>query len=141
MSTAENIDPFVFTDNAANKVKELIEEEGNPALKLRVFVTGGGCSGFQYGFTFDEEVAEDDTTIWSAPRLITRMVWKAPSSSSATPTPLQPAAAVRPSRSDRQQAAPHATKVTRANGSLVHQPPSSTLSGHVRTEQHSLQTS
>lgn len=49
MSTAENIDPFVFTDNAANKVKELIEEEGNPALKLRVFVTGGGCSGFQYG--------------------------------------------------------------------------------------------
>lgn len=157
MSTAENIDPFVFTDNAANKVKELIEEEGNPALKLRVFVTGGGCSGFQYGFTFDEEVAEDDTTMekngvqllidpmsyqyLSAPRLITRMAWKAPSSSSATPTPLQPAAAVRPSRSDRQQAAPHATKVTRANGSLVHQPPSSTLSGHVRTEQHSLQTS
>ena len=63
MSTAENIDPFVFTDNAANKVKELIEEEGNPALKVRVFVTGGGCSGFQYGFTFDEEVAEDDTTM------------------------------------------------------------------------------
>ena len=63
MSTAENIDPFVFTDNAANKVKELIEEEGNSALKLRVFVTGGGCSGFQYGFTFDEEVAEDDTTM------------------------------------------------------------------------------
>ena len=63
MSTAENIDPFVFTDNAANKVTELIEEEGNPALKLRVFVTGGGCSGFQYGFTFDEEVAEDDTTM------------------------------------------------------------------------------
>jgi len=55
--------PLVFTDSAANKVKELIEEEGNPALKLRVFVTGGGCSGFQYGFTFDEEVAEDDTTL------------------------------------------------------------------------------
>lgn len=55
--------PFVFTDSAANKVKELIDEEGNPALKLRVFVTGGGCSGFQYGFTFDEEVAEDDTTL------------------------------------------------------------------------------
>jgi iron-sulfur cluster insertion protein len=53
--------PLVFTDSAAGKVKELIEEEGNPALKLRVFVTGGGCSGFQYGFTFDEEVAEDDT--------------------------------------------------------------------------------
>ncbi len=55
--------PLVFTDSAANKVKELIEEEGNPALKLRVFVTGGGCSGFQYGFTFDEEVADDDTTM------------------------------------------------------------------------------
>lgn len=55
--------PFVFTDSAAGKVKELIEEEGNPALKLRVFVTGGGCSGFQYGFTFDEEVSEDDTTM------------------------------------------------------------------------------
>ncbi len=56
-------DPFVFTDNAANKVKELIEEEGNPDLKLRVFVSGGGCSGFQYGFTFDEEMNEDDTTL------------------------------------------------------------------------------
>ena len=54
---------LVFTDNAANKVKELIDEEGNPALKLRVFVTGGGCSGFQYGFTFDEEVNDDDTTM------------------------------------------------------------------------------
>ena len=54
---------FVFTDSAAGKVKELIEEEGNPSLKLRVFVTGGGCSGFQYGFTFDEEVNEDDTTM------------------------------------------------------------------------------
>ena len=46
--------PLVFSDNAAGKVKQLIEEEGNPELKLRVFVTGGGCSGFQYGFTFDE---------------------------------------------------------------------------------------
>ena len=54
---------LVFTDSAANKVKELIDEEGNPSLKLRVFVTGGGCSGFQYGFTFDEEVNEDDTTM------------------------------------------------------------------------------
>src|SRR5207237_5294877 len=53
--------PLVFTDAAATKVKSLIEEEGNPELKLRVFVTGGGCSGFQYGFTFDEDVAEDDT--------------------------------------------------------------------------------
>ncbi|HMV05044.1 MAG TPA: iron-sulfur cluster insertion protein ErpA [Accumulibacter sp.] len=55
--------PFVFTDSAANKVKELIEEEGNPDLKLRVFVTGGGCSGFQYGFTFDEVASEDDTAL------------------------------------------------------------------------------
>lgn len=55
--------PLVFTDSAANKVKELIQEEGNPDLKLRVFVTGGGCSGFQYGFTFDEATAEDDTVM------------------------------------------------------------------------------
>ena len=56
-------DVLIFTDSAAAKVRELIEEEGNPDLKLRVFVTGGGCSGFQYGFTFDEEVAEDDAVI------------------------------------------------------------------------------
>jgi iron-sulfur cluster insertion protein len=55
--------PLVFTDSAANKVKELIEEEGNPGLKLRVFVSGGGCSGFQYGFTFDEDANEDDTAM------------------------------------------------------------------------------
>ena len=55
--------PLIFTDSAAQKVKELILEEGNDALKLRVFVTGGGCSGFQYGFTFDEEVNEDDATM------------------------------------------------------------------------------
>lgn len=54
---------LVFTDSAVAKVKDLIAEEGNAALKLRVFVTGGGCSGFQYGFTFDEEVNEDDTTV------------------------------------------------------------------------------
>ena len=65
---AENIQtempsPFVFTDSAAAKVADLIAEEGNPELKLRVFVQGGGCSGFQYGFTFDEIVNEDDTTI------------------------------------------------------------------------------
>jgi len=53
---------LIFTDSAASKVKELIEEEGNPSLKLRVFVSGGGCSGFQYGFTFDEEVSDDDTS-------------------------------------------------------------------------------
>ena len=61
MSDAEL--PLVFTDSAANKVKELILEEGNPDLKLRVFVTGGGCSGFQYGFTFDEIVNDDDTSM------------------------------------------------------------------------------
>jgi len=55
--------PLVFTDSAAAKVKNLIEEEGNTDLKLRVFVQGGGCSGFQYGFTFDEVVNEDDATM------------------------------------------------------------------------------
>ena len=55
--------PLVFTDSAAGKVKQLIDEEGNPDLKLRVFVTGGGCSGFQYGFTFDEAVNDGDTVI------------------------------------------------------------------------------
>lgn len=53
--------PLVFTDSAAAKVAELVAEEGNPDLKLRVFVQGGGCSGFQYGFTFDEVVNDDDT--------------------------------------------------------------------------------
>ena len=56
-------DVLIFTDSAAAKVRELIEEEGNPDLKLRVFVTGGGCSGFQYGFTFDEIVNDDDTQV------------------------------------------------------------------------------
>ena len=55
--------PLVFSDNAAGKVKQLIDEEGNPDLKLRVFVSGGGCSGFQYGFTFDEVTNEDDTAL------------------------------------------------------------------------------
>jgi iron-sulfur cluster insertion protein len=55
--------PLVFTDNAAAKVKQLIDEEGNLDLKLRVFVTGGGCSGFQYGFTFDETISDDDTSM------------------------------------------------------------------------------
>lgn len=55
-------DFLVFTDSAVGKVRELIEEEGNSALKLRVFVSGGGCSGFQYGFTFDEEVNDDDVS-------------------------------------------------------------------------------
>ena len=56
-------DPLFFSENAANKVKQLIEEEGNPELKLRVFVTGGGCSGLQYCFTFDEVTNEDDTVM------------------------------------------------------------------------------
>jgi iron-sulfur cluster insertion protein len=55
--------PLIFTDSAVAKVADLIAEEGNPDLKLRVFVQGGGCSGFQYGFTFDEAVNEDDTLV------------------------------------------------------------------------------
>ena len=55
--------PIVFTDSAAGKVAELVAEEGNPELKLRVFVQGGGCSGFQYGFEFDENRAEDDVAV------------------------------------------------------------------------------
>jgi len=55
--------PLEFTDAAARKVSELIAEEGNDQLKLRVFITGGGCSGFQYGFTFDEDLTEGDTEI------------------------------------------------------------------------------
>ncbi len=58
-----NEEAINFTDNAAAKVSELIAEEGNDDLKLRVYVSGGGCSGFQYGFTFDEESNEDDTLI------------------------------------------------------------------------------
>lgn len=52
-----------FTDAAARKVGRLIEQEGNPELKLRVYIQGGGCSGFQYGFTFDEEIQDGDTQI------------------------------------------------------------------------------
>ena len=62
-AVAEMPAPLVFTDSAANKVKQLIDEEGNADLKLRVFVSGGGCSGFQYGFTFDETQNEDDTVM------------------------------------------------------------------------------
>lgn len=54
---------LTFSDVAANKVKTLIAEEENPDLKLRVYITGGGCSGFQYGFTFDEKVNDGDMTI------------------------------------------------------------------------------
>lgn len=65
MSLADSFEvaPLYLTDNAALKVKTLIEEEANNDLKLRVFVTGGGCSGFQYGFTFDEIAADDDTMV------------------------------------------------------------------------------
>ena len=65
MSVVETHDavPMVLTEGAAQKVMNLISEEGNPELKLRVFVTGGGCSGFQYGFSFDEAVNDDDTVI------------------------------------------------------------------------------
>lgn len=65
MNTSENIveSPLNFTCAAASKVKELILEEGNDALMLRVFITGGGCSGFQYGFTFEENVTEGDTVV------------------------------------------------------------------------------
>ncbi|WP_439287829.1 iron-sulfur cluster insertion protein ErpA [Lonepinella sp. BR2904] len=55
--------PINFTDAAANKVKALISDEENLALKLRVYITGGGCSGFQYGFTFDEKVNDGDLTV------------------------------------------------------------------------------
>ncbi len=61
MSDAES--PLIFTDSAATKVRALIQEEGNDNLKLRVYVTGGGCSGFQYGFTFDESINEGDTAV------------------------------------------------------------------------------
>lgn len=67
MSAAQQFDPPVLslTERAVNKLKALIEDEGNDDLKLRVFVEGGGCSGFQYGFTFDELVEEDDTVVES----------------------------------------------------------------------------
>jgi iron-sulfur cluster insertion protein len=58
-----SLQTIIFTDSAAKKVSQLIHEEHNPALNLRVFVQGGGCSGFQYGFTFDEGINEDDTVI------------------------------------------------------------------------------
>ncbi|MEM1261246.1 MAG: iron-sulfur cluster insertion protein ErpA [Pseudomonadota bacterium] len=56
-------DPLIFTESAARKVGELIRDEDNPNLKLRVFISGGGCSGFQYGFTFDEQIEDGDTSV------------------------------------------------------------------------------
>lgn len=63
--TAEALDddPLAFTSSAATKVAQLIAEEGNPNLMLRVYIQGGGCSGFQYGFTFDETVQDGDTQV------------------------------------------------------------------------------
>nr|WP_255790306.1 iron-sulfur cluster insertion protein ErpA [Igneacidithiobacillus copahuensis] len=64
MTDLDTLPPVMtLTDSAADKIKSLIEEEGSPDLKLRVFVTGGGCSGFQYGFTFDENVNDGDTEV------------------------------------------------------------------------------
>ena len=62
-NSASPAQPILFTDAAARKVRELIEEEGNDALKLRVYISGGGCSGFQYGFTFDDAAADEDLAI------------------------------------------------------------------------------
>ncbi|NCX93632.1 MAG: iron-sulfur cluster insertion protein ErpA [Gammaproteobacteria bacterium] len=58
-----NTSPLIFTENAALKVKSLIAEEGNQELNFRAYISGGGCSGFQYGFTFDEQINEDDFVI------------------------------------------------------------------------------
>ena len=65
MSVVEAFDPneIRLSDNAVRKVRSLVDDEANPALKLRVYITGGGCSGFQYGFSFDEASAEDDMVI------------------------------------------------------------------------------
>jgi iron-sulfur cluster insertion protein len=63
MSEAAVVSPLGFSDSAAFKVRELIAEEANDALMLRVFISGGGCSGFQYGFTFEEEIGEGDTIV------------------------------------------------------------------------------
>jgi iron-sulfur cluster insertion protein len=62
-TTNQDNTPVLFTNSAAMKVYELIKEEDNPQLNLRVFITGGGCSGFQYGLKFDDEINEDDTII------------------------------------------------------------------------------
>jgi len=62
-ATVSGAPTLVFTDSAASKVSQLIAEEANPNLKLRVFISGGGCSGFQYGFTFDENLEDGDTRV------------------------------------------------------------------------------
>lgn len=64
LQTTDNLpDPLVFTDSAASKAKQLITDEDNAELMLRVFISGGGCSGFQYGFTFDESISDGDTVV------------------------------------------------------------------------------
>lgn len=63
MTETATMEPINFTSNAASKVNEMLAEEGDTGLKLRVYVTGGGCSGFQYSFAFDDQVAEDDTAM------------------------------------------------------------------------------
>ena len=63
----EGAEPLNISDAVVAKVSELLAEEGDPSLKLRIFVTGGGCSGFQYGFSFDDEVKEDDFAVHKAP--------------------------------------------------------------------------
>ena len=67
METAEILEDadIVFSNNAANKVAQLISEEKNPKLRLRVYITGGGCSGFSYGFTFDEAIKEGDSGVYN----------------------------------------------------------------------------
>lgn len=62
-AVVENDDPLLFTESAVAKVRTIIEEEGDPSLMLRVFVSGGGCSGFQYGFTFAQEIEDGDTVV------------------------------------------------------------------------------
>lgn len=63
MTETATMEPIIFTSNAASKVNEMITEEGDTSLKLRVYVTGGGCSGFQYSFAFDDQTGEDDMVI------------------------------------------------------------------------------
>ncbi|OOO02092.1 MAG: Iron-sulfur cluster insertion protein ErpA [Chromatiales bacterium USCg_Taylor] len=63
MNAIATENPLMFTDAAASKVRELMSEEGNVALMLRVFISGGGCSGFQYGFTFEEALGDGDTIV------------------------------------------------------------------------------
>jgi len=64
---AEGVDPIVISESVVSKVSEMLAEEGDPTLQLRIFVTGGGCSGFQYGFAFDDEKKDDDVRVERGP--------------------------------------------------------------------------